>query len=792
MSSNIIGVTIEVDDNGVITKGYPSPIGTKADRTAFQYDGTDADAISTQAGFGAPTEVRPTKGGYHIKRDETNEEFAQISQTISDSFEYSMLTFNPTFAQRIGGYPLGTVLVASDLNIWVRSTKDDNMDNFVTTPSFIGTSWEQTDQNLWIVDPTTKEKQYIQDTTQTIVNASIVTTNSIEVSSQSTINSYDILTTQIQYNSPWEIAFIFDNQHHVDTGHFCISNTALATEGRIEFALSDYSTAFNNLIRDLGQSQHWGIDVTKQVGWISVLSHSDSTQLIAANNGTANTVKVSYNDGSQIKYIDASIMDDITIQSIFSLTSIQQIADHTHQVSVYDPNSYFNHVSTGPLACANRTLSLGRDISTSGNNQPISMHCDVYCVGWIYIRVLKNTEYLLHAQDQKVIKIQPNKPLITSSSDVNPNSVAVTVLSVPFAIDGHREPLVPTPDPDKPISFTKGFNDHLQESVDSSTMTLTRAIMNTYFYTLHGAAVDMQLNYQWRWNNEIVYFEGSRAWCEWRNRWIQSTIDNNVTNPEDQSLWSLGAWKDDTVEFATWHGGKNNIIPSTVYNNLNGDKLITAKTSSSFQTDSYIDNSVVVTTDTIRKSLIGSIQIHLASEDHNGWYNLSNPSSATNGYRIFSKSRYGASMAYLASQIPQIRETSTSYDVPCMFNNAGKASYMALNCNAINQTVGYNNNGVASEFTLGILQSTSFVSEYNLGATQIGAHTHTCSYQNNTVDAEGQKNGYLSPNIFTLQDTPVTYTTGVSDPSHKGVGSSPISANVPTINLGNVFIFLGL
>jgi len=55
-----------------------------------------------------------------------------------------VFTYDATIATAIGGYPMGARLWYDDGNghtSILRSTKQNNTDNFITTPSFIGTSW---------------------------------------------------------------------------------------------------------------------------------------------------------------------------------------------------------------------------------------------------------------------------------------------------------------------------------------------------------------------------------------------------------------------------------------------------------------------------------------------------------------------------------------------------------------------------------------------------------------------------------------------------------------------------
>lgn len=97
-------------------------------------------------GFPEITGKTPEQGGLPPERKDFN---ALGYLTTTYDFFYQAggtFTFNSTISTAIGGYPQGARLWYTDSNgatTILRSTKNDNTDNFVTTPSYIGTSWVQ-------------------------------------------------------------------------------------------------------------------------------------------------------------------------------------------------------------------------------------------------------------------------------------------------------------------------------------------------------------------------------------------------------------------------------------------------------------------------------------------------------------------------------------------------------------------------------------------------------------------------------------------------------------------------
>ena len=97
-------------------------------------------------GFPAITSERPENGGLPPERKDING-LGYLTTTYDFFYQAGgTFTFNATVSSAIGGYPLGARLWYTDGNgatTVLRSTKDNNTDNFVSTPSYIGTSWVQ-------------------------------------------------------------------------------------------------------------------------------------------------------------------------------------------------------------------------------------------------------------------------------------------------------------------------------------------------------------------------------------------------------------------------------------------------------------------------------------------------------------------------------------------------------------------------------------------------------------------------------------------------------------------------
>jgi hypothetical protein len=100
---------------------------------------------SQPIGFPPSQSIPQSTGGEAVKRNEMNGVFNLYSQTAL-AFQAGLMPIFDTSnsVTSIGltlGYNNGAVLWDEISNQWLVSTKDANLDNYVTTRSFIGTSW---------------------------------------------------------------------------------------------------------------------------------------------------------------------------------------------------------------------------------------------------------------------------------------------------------------------------------------------------------------------------------------------------------------------------------------------------------------------------------------------------------------------------------------------------------------------------------------------------------------------------------------------------------------------------
>lgn len=103
-----------------------------------------SNKANIETGFPPITSEPLSSGGIPPERADMN-----AVGYLSTAYSYFLQnggveTFRPEVAAAIGGYPLNARLWGVDENgnaFRVRSAKANNSDNFVSTPSFIGTSW---------------------------------------------------------------------------------------------------------------------------------------------------------------------------------------------------------------------------------------------------------------------------------------------------------------------------------------------------------------------------------------------------------------------------------------------------------------------------------------------------------------------------------------------------------------------------------------------------------------------------------------------------------------------------
>jgi len=123
------------------------PFAESGDRNTIPVTNTDTsqpNLADLTNGFPQITSLSPDNGGLPPKRMDING-LGYLTTTYDYFYQAGgTFTFNSTISTAIGGYPQGARLWYTDNNgatTVLRSTKENNTDNFVTTPSYIGTSW---------------------------------------------------------------------------------------------------------------------------------------------------------------------------------------------------------------------------------------------------------------------------------------------------------------------------------------------------------------------------------------------------------------------------------------------------------------------------------------------------------------------------------------------------------------------------------------------------------------------------------------------------------------------------
>lgn len=118
--------------------------GTKNTLPVTNTDTSNPQLADLTNGFPIETQGDPTNGKLPPERADFN-----ALGYLTTSYDYfyqagGTFTFNSTIASAIGGYPLGSRLWhtnAGGMSMILRSTKDNNTDDFTQDESYIGSSW---------------------------------------------------------------------------------------------------------------------------------------------------------------------------------------------------------------------------------------------------------------------------------------------------------------------------------------------------------------------------------------------------------------------------------------------------------------------------------------------------------------------------------------------------------------------------------------------------------------------------------------------------------------------------
>lgn len=126
-----------------VIKGAIAASGDKQDIPSVQ-DGTIANRMSFALGFPQITSEDKNLGGLPPRRADINQAFYLLSNNLYEFQNGAFPTFNTSALSYLPGgvgYPLNAILWCAAEGRFVRSTKADNADNFISTPTYIGTSW---------------------------------------------------------------------------------------------------------------------------------------------------------------------------------------------------------------------------------------------------------------------------------------------------------------------------------------------------------------------------------------------------------------------------------------------------------------------------------------------------------------------------------------------------------------------------------------------------------------------------------------------------------------------------
>lgn len=136
---------------------------------------TGTSYASQEEGFPHITMIPEDNGGEAPHGLDFNGFLKMLSSHVFNIQNGTPETFNSAVSSAIGGYPKNALLWLIDDNNsrLLKSTKDDNTDNFLTTPSVIGTSWVNAFPTQDYVDDTFVTKA----TAQTITGAKTFTSD---------------------------------------------------------------------------------------------------------------------------------------------------------------------------------------------------------------------------------------------------------------------------------------------------------------------------------------------------------------------------------------------------------------------------------------------------------------------------------------------------------------------------------------------------------------------------------------------------------------------------------------
>lgn len=209
-------------------------------------------------GFPAITSEVPENGGLPPERKDFNG-LGYLTTTYDYFYQAGgTFTFNSTISTAIGGYPKDARLWYTDSNgatTVLRSTKNDNTDNFVTTPSYIGTSWVPEIpalgwNNTW-TGTNTFSGAVVLGASATVTAPSSVSDSSTKVPSTAWVG--DRIDNKLSFNGSDKIeisqaTLTSTNGYEAPSNGFVYLSGANTSNNSIEFTLNSYTTAYQGYL----------------------------------------------------------------------------------------------------------------------------------------------------------------------------------------------------------------------------------------------------------------------------------------------------------------------------------------------------------------------------------------------------------------------------------------------------------------------------------------------------------------------------------------------------------------
>lgn len=122
----------------------PGPLAQNGDKQEIPLlqDSATPNRMSYDRGTPPICSEDPNEGGLPPRRADMNQVHYMLSNNFYELQKGRLYTFDPFMTQAPNtGYPNGAILWDYNTKQFLQSNKDNNTDNFITTPSVIGVSW---------------------------------------------------------------------------------------------------------------------------------------------------------------------------------------------------------------------------------------------------------------------------------------------------------------------------------------------------------------------------------------------------------------------------------------------------------------------------------------------------------------------------------------------------------------------------------------------------------------------------------------------------------------------------